>query len=233
MDSNYKDNAPSVGEQLIELSGIRFAWKGGTPVLDGLDMTVTDGQKVALTGSNGAGKTTLLHLVMGLVKPQAGTVSLLGRPMLAESDYRFARPKLGFVFQDADDQLFCPTVADDIAFGPLNLGATAEEAAAKVDAVLGILGLEACRDRVPHDLSGGEKRLVAVGTALALEPRMLILDEPTNFLDRDARERLMGLLESLGLPYLISSHDFSFLERVCTTFLELSGGRLKTLDSLN
>jgi cobalt/nickel transport system ATP-binding protein len=220
------------GPPLIELSGIVFGWKGGPPVLDGLDLSVLEGERAALTGGNGCGKTTLLTLVMGLARPQAGTVSLLGRPMLSERDFREARHRMGFVFQDADDQLFCPTVADDIAFGPLNLGAAPEEAARKVTDVLGLLGLERLRDRVTHGLSGGEKRLVALGTALALDPRMLILDEPTNFLDGSARGRLVEILEGLGLPLLVVSHDYGFLKRVCARFLELRDGKVRELASL-
>jgi cobalt/nickel transport system ATP-binding protein len=198
-----------------------------------VDLAVAEGEKVALTGGNGCGKTTLLSLVMGLARPSAGTVSIFGKPMLTEKDFRSTRHRLGFVFQDADDQLFCPTVADDVAFGPLNLGASAREADAKAAEVLKALGLEALRDRVTHDLSGGEKRLVAVGTVLALDPRMLILDEPTNFLDRNARERLMEILEGLGLPYLVVSHDFGFLERICNRFLELRDGKIRSLDALS
>jgi cobalt/nickel transport system ATP-binding protein len=220
------------GAPLIELSGVTFSWKGRPPVLDGLDLLVCDGDKVALTGGNGAGKTTLLSIVMGLVRPSAGTVSILGMPMLSEKDFRKCRHRLGFVFQDADDQLFCPTVADDVAFGPLNLGASPGEAARKVDEVLATLGMEGFRDRVTHDLSGGEKRLVAVGTALALDPRMLILDEPTNFLDRSARERLLEILFELDLPCLVVSHDFDFLKRICTRHLELRDGKIRPLDVL-
>ncbi|MDR1041282.1 MAG: energy-coupling factor ABC transporter ATP-binding protein [Deltaproteobacteria bacterium] len=217
---------------LIELAGVSFAWKGRPPVLDGLDLTVREGDRVALVGGNGAGKTTLLSLVMGLIRPSSGTVTLLGRRMLSERDFRETRHRLGFVFQDADDQLFCPTVSDDIAFGPLNLGASPEQADRKVTEVLRTLGMDGFRERVTHDLSGGEKRLVAVGTAISLDPRMLILDEPTNFLDRNARERLTGILETLGLPYLVVSHDFEFLRRICTSFLELIDGKIRPLDSL-
>jgi cobalt/nickel transport system ATP-binding protein len=211
---------------------VTFAWKGRPPVLEGLDLRVWDGERAALTGGNGAGKTTLLSLVMGLLRPSAGTVSILGKPMLSEKDFGSCRHRLGFVFQDADDQLFCPTVADDVAFGPLNLGASSEEAELKVTEVLKTLGMESFRDRVTHDLSGGEKRLVALGTVLALAPRMLILDEPTNFLDRSARERLMEILEELGLPILVASHDFEFLKRVCGSFLELRDGKIHPLGAL-
>ncbi|MDR2612777.1 MAG: energy-coupling factor ABC transporter ATP-binding protein [Deltaproteobacteria bacterium] len=209
-----------------------FGWKGGPPVLEDLWLRVEEGQMAALVGGNGAGKTTLLSLVMGLIRPRAGTVSVFGRPMISERDFRQVRPRLGFVFQDADDQLFCPTVADDIAFGPLNLGASPDEAEAVVSEILDRLGLAALRDRVTHDLSGGEKRLVALGTVLALRPRMLILDEPTNFLDRKARARLLAILGELGLPRLVVSHDFGFLRETCTSFLELEGGRVRPLEVL-
>jgi cobalt/nickel transport system ATP-binding protein len=163
---------------------------------------------------------------MGLVRPQAGTVEILGRVCRGEADFREVRPRLGFVFQDANDQLFCPTVADDIAFGPLNLGKSKAEAARIVGEVLGSLGLEGFGDRVTYDLSGGEKKLVALGTALALEPRILILDEPTTFLDERAVGRLEAIIGGLGLPVVIVSHDAAFLDRVTTSRLRMEDGRL-------
>jgi cobalt/nickel transport system ATP-binding protein len=161
---------------------------------------------------------------MGLIKPTSGTVEILGRERATEADFREVRPKLGFVFQDANDQLFCPTVADDIAFGPLNLGATREEARAVVEEVLESLGLEGFGPRITYNLSGGEKRLVALGTALALRPRLLILDEPTTFLDEAAVARLESFLTASPLPLLIVSHDREFLDRVTESRLRLKDG---------
>ncbi|MDR1110029.1 MAG: energy-coupling factor ABC transporter ATP-binding protein [Deltaproteobacteria bacterium] len=213
-------------EPIIRLSGLRFAYPRRPEVLRGLDLVADGETRLGLVGANGSGKTTLLSIVMGLVRPQAGTVEILGRVCRGEADFREVRPRLGFVFQDANDQLFCPTVADDIAFGPLNLGKSRAEAARIVGEVLGSLGLEGFGDRVTYDLSGGEKKLVALGTALALEPRILILDEPTTFLDERAVGRLEAIIGGLGLPVVIVSHDAAFLDRVTTSRLRMEDGRL-------
>ena len=220
----------SSSEILIRLEGLRFSYPKGPEVLKGLDLVVDAGSRLGLIGGNGAGKTTLLSIIMGLVKPTAGRVEIFGAPRATEADFRDVRPKLGYVFQDADDQLFCPTVADDIAFGPLNLGATKAEARAVVAEVLSDLGLEGFGPRVTYNLSGGERRLVALGTALALKPRLLILDEPTTFLDDLAVARLEEVLAKSGLPRVIVSHDKEFLARVVSTRLRLKDGALAPAD---
>jgi cobalt/nickel transport system ATP-binding protein len=163
---------------------------------------------------------------MGLLKPRSGQVELFGRICQQERDFKHLRPKLGFVFQDANDQLFCPTVFDDLAFGPLNLGANEAEARELVEEVLESLNLKGFERRVTYDLSGGEKKLVALGTALALKPRLLVLDEPTNFLDPQAVKRLEKILLNSSLPFLIVSHDHSFLQKVTEARLILEDGLL-------
>ncbi|MDR2349185.1 MAG: energy-coupling factor ABC transporter ATP-binding protein [Deltaproteobacteria bacterium] len=216
---------------MIGLAGIDFAYPGREKVLSGLDFVMEEGGRIALTGRNGCGKTTLLGVMMGLLKPDAGKISVFGKERREEKDFREVRPLMGFVFQDADDQLFCPTVADDLAFGPLNMGRSKAEADRISEEVLETLGLEGFGDRVTRDLSGGEKKLVALGTALALKPKTLILDEPTTFLDGKARERLLSLLNELNLPFLIVSHDFPFLKKTGCRLLELSEGKIRELDS--
>ncbi|MDR2199782.1 MAG: energy-coupling factor ABC transporter ATP-binding protein [Deltaproteobacteria bacterium] len=214
-------------EPLIELVDVTFAYKGRPPVLKGVNLKVEDGERVALVGSNGSGKTTTLSIIMGLIRPDSGAVKIFGEPRVRERDFQKARPRMGFVFQDADDQLFCPTVADDIAFGPLNMGLGRREAARVVDEVLERLDIKNFRDRITHDLSGGEKRLVALGTALALKPRMLILDEPTTYLDRKVSARLVKILNELMLPLLIVSHDKDFLTDVGCRYLVMEDGRVE------
>jgi cobalt/nickel transport system ATP-binding protein len=212
-------------ETLIKLNGIVYGYPGRPLVLDSLDFTL--GQElVGLMGPNGCGKTTLLEIIMGLIKPQAGTVEILGRVCSEEKHFRPLRPQIGFVFQDANDQLFCPTVADDLAFGPLNMGASRKEADEVVRTVLKNLGLEDFGSRITYDLSGGEKKLVALGTALALNPKLLILDEPTNFLDERAVTRLEEIIRTLKLPGLVVSHDLHFLNKMVSRIFRLGNGRL-------
>lgn len=209
----------------INLKNITFAYPQGRKVLDDFSFRFEADQKVGLIGANGCGKTTLLYVIMGLLQPQAGEVEIFGEVRKVKKDFQTARPQIGFVFQDANDQLFCPTVADDLAFGPLNLGLTRLEAGKIVQEVLAVLGLEGFEDRVTYDLSAGEKKLVSIGTALALRPRMLILDEPTTCLDTETISRLEGVLGRCGLPYLIVSHDHDFLAKVTDSQMALTSGR--------
>lgn len=211
---------------LIDLSGIHFAYPHRPPVLLGADLRLEPGERLSITGHNGAGKSTLLHIIVGLLMPQSGRVVAFGAERRAEADFHEVRRRAGFVFQDPDDQLFCPTVAEDIAFGPLNLGASRAEALAIVDATLARMGLTHLRDRITHKLSGGEKRLVTLATVLAMEPDVLLLDEPTNALDRENKERLMELLLGLPQAMVIVSHNTHFRERLATRSLTMSDGRL-------
>ena len=213
-------------DSLISLSNITFAYSGGRTVFEDFSFTFRAGQRIGLVGSNGSGKTTLLQLIMGLLKPAQGTIELFGKQCHTEKDFREARLKTGFVFQDANDQLFCPTVGDDLAFGPLNMGKTREEADQIVDETLQRLQLEAFKERVTYGLSDGEKKLVAIGTALAMKPAMLILDEPTTCLDEEACERIADVLLKCGLPYLVVAHDRGFLDKVTTNRIMLKDGRI-------
>jgi cobalt/nickel transport system ATP-binding protein len=213
-------------DYLIKLTDIEFGYPGRPKTLDGLNFALEPNELVGLIGPNGCGKTTLLGIVMGLLKPQSGTVEILGQARSEEKHFRPIRPKIGFVFQDANDQLFCPTVLDDLAFGPLNLGATRKEADEIAQKVLDNLGLSTFGPRITYDLSGGEKKLVALGTALALNPKLLILDEPTNFLDVKAVSRLEEIIVKLNLPGVIVSHDFPFLDRMVKRRYRLEDGKI-------
>ena len=211
---------------LFELTDIRFAYPGRPNVLDGVDFTLTAGERVALAGDNGAGKSTLLHIMVGLLTPQSGTVTAFGAARASEKDFHDVRRRAGLVFQDPDDQLFCPTVAEDIAFGPLNLGKTRDEALAIVDETLAQLSLSSLRDRITHKLSGGEKRLVGLATVLAMNPDVLLLDEPTNALDETTRARMIEILNDLPQALVVISHDAHFRRKVTSTQLRLEDGRL-------
>ena len=211
---------------LFRLSGIRFGHEPERPVLDGADFVLRPGERVGLTGPNGAGKTTLLHLMVGLLAPQQGEVEAFDRPRRSEADFREVRARAGLLFQDADDQLFCPTVAEDVAFGPLNLGRTRAEVRAIVAETLGRLGLAGFEDRLTTRLSGGEKRLVALATVLAMQPEALLLDEPTAGLDEATEHRLGAILLGLPQAMVIISHDRAFLERLATRRVAVREGRL-------
>jgi cobalt/nickel transport system ATP-binding protein len=215
---------------LFDLSGIRFAYPQHDTVLNGVDLRLEAGERVALTGANGAGKSTLLHIMVGLLKPNAGTVTAFGAERRSEPDFREVRRRAGLVFQDPDDQLFCPTVAEDVAFGPLNLGKSREEALAIVDETLAQLRLDHLRDRVTHRLSGGEKRLVSLAAVLAMKPDVLLLDEPTNALDEDTRERLVEILTELPQALVVISHDTHFRRKVTDRQLFLEGGRISAFE---
>lgn len=211
---------------LIALDDIRFGYPGQPPILDGASLALAEGQRLSLVGANGAGKSTLLLIALGLQRPNAGTITAFGVPRRAEADFHEVRRRVGLVFQDADDQLFCPTVAEDVAFGPLNLGKSRDEALALVDRVLGDLDLRHLRDRVTYKLSGGEKRLVTLATVLAMEPEVLLLDEPTNALDQKNEARLVEILQALPQAILLVSHDPAFRQQIAPDALRLEAGRI-------
>lgn len=211
---------------LFHLSGVRFAYDPERPVLTEADFAVRAGERVALTGSNGAGKTTLFHLMVGLLKAQAGTVEAFGLPRIREKDFADVRRRSGLLFQDPDDQLFCPTVAEDVAFGPLNLGKSAAETRTIVRRTLSVLGLEGFEHRITYKLSAGQRRLVSLATVLAMDPEVLLLDEPTNALDAETRERLIAILDGLPQAMVAISHDEDFLDRIARRRVRLERGRL-------
>jgi len=204
---------------------VRFAHDGRS-VLRGVDCRLHAGDRLALLGANGAGKTTLLHLLVGLIRPDAGEVVAFGRPCRHEADFVPMRARVGLLFQHSDDQLFCPTVLDDVAFGPLNLGRPPSEARAVAEATLAALGLDGFAGRVTYRLSSGEKRLVALATVLAMEPEVLLLDEPTNGLDEATEARLITHLAGLEQAMVIVSHDRRFLGQLVNRAAVLRDGVL-------
>jgi cobalt/nickel transport system ATP-binding protein len=164
---------------------------------------------------------------MGLLRPDSGVVEIFGKERVNESDFREVRERVGFLFQDPDDQLFCPTVLEDVAFGPLNQGKTPEQARRIVETTLASLKLDGFAERITYQLSGGEKRLVSLATVLAMEPEILILDEPTNGLDEETTESLVNILKESGLTYVVVSHDREFVERTTTQILEIRDGAIQ------
>ncbi len=213
---------------MLTLERVGFAYPGQEPVLREISLSLRAGEKLGLVGDNGSGKTTLLHLIMGLLRPDEGRVILFGRPMLAEADFAPLRGRIGLLFQDADDQLFCPTVLEDVAFGPLNQGKSREQAEKIARRTLERLGIGALAERVAHQLSGGEKKMAALAAVLAMEPAVLLLDEPTTGLDFHTRQRLLELLAGLDLAMLLISHEYDFLAEVTKQVLVLRDGHIVT-----
>lgn len=208
----------------IDLRGVRFAYEDRV-VLDGLDFAVAPGERVGLFGPVGCGKTTLLHLIVGLIKPQAGRVVILGRERRSETDFFEVRRRIGLLFQDSGDQLFSPTVAEDVAFGPLNLGWPRTQVEHAVRETLAVVGLSGYEERITYRLSGGEKRLAALATILAMKPEMLLLDEPFAGLDPEARERVIAALERTGVGWVTISHHREDLARLTTRQVTMKAGR--------
>lgn len=211
---------------LLALERLRVERADGRVVLDGVDLAVEPGERIAITGANGAGKTTLLRTIVGLQRPVAGTIWAFGRPRARPRDFHEVRLRAGLLFQNSDDQLFSPTVREDVAFGPRNQGLSADEANVRADEVLATLGLDGFGGRVTHRLSGGEQRLVALATVLAMRPEVLLLDEPTAGLDEDAERRLVEILDGLPQAQLVVSHERGLIERLRLAELRLADGRL-------
>lgn len=206
----------------LDIRDLCFAYPERPAVLQNVSLEVKAGERVALVGPNGSGKTTLLLLTCGVLKPSAGTVSVDQRRIKAG---RFD-PRITYLFQSPDDQLFCPTVFDDVAFGPLNMGLPAEEARHRVRQALKTVGAEALADRAPHHLSGGEKRLVALATLLSMSPRVILLDEPTSNLDSRNRRQVINILKQAPQTLLVTSHDLEFLLEICPRVMLIDEGRV-------
>jgi cobalt/nickel transport system ATP-binding protein len=208
----------------IEARGLRFRYPNGVAGLDGVDSRVGHGERVAVLGPNGAGKTTLMLHLNGLLSG-GGELAVAGIDV-RRGDARELRARVGLVFQDPDDQLFMPTVREDVAFGPLNLGASAEEAGARVAEALSTVRMEHVAGRAPHQLSLGQRRRVAIATVLAMDPRLLVLDEPSASLDPRARRELLEMLARIGQTMLVVTHDLPFAAELCERAVVLSAGRI-------
>ena len=211
---------------LLELSNVTFGFTPDVEVLSGLELALDASERLCIVGANGAGKSTLLHALVGLVKPSSGYVFAFGRVRESERDFKQVRQLAGLLFQDPDDQLFCPTVAEDVAFGPRNLGSSRAQASAIVDEVLEELALTHLAGRVTYRLSGGEKRLVALACVLAMRPQVLLLDEPSTGLDLASADRLVTVLKRLPQAMIVVSHDAWLRRQIATRTLQLIDGQL-------
>jgi cobalt/nickel transport system ATP-binding protein len=206
----------------IEAEDLRFRYPNGVVGLDGVDLSVRHGERVAVLGPNGAGKTTLMLHLNGLLTGE-GSLSVGGIDVRG-GDVRALRARVGLVFQDPDDQLFMPTVREDVAFGPLNLGI--EDVERHVADALDTVRMAGLADRAPHQLSLGQRRRVAIATVLAMDPRLLVLDEPSASLDPRSRRELLELLAPLEQTMLVVTHDLPFAAQLCDRAVVLSGGRV-------
>jgi cobalt/nickel transport system ATP-binding protein len=207
----------------LAVRDLAFVYPDGRQALFGCTLTVARGERLAILGPNGAGKTTLVLHLNGVLAAGAGEVVVGGLPV-DKDNLREVRRRVGIVFQDPDDQLFMTTVAEDVAFGPANLGLRGEELASRVKAALTAVGMEEFGDRAPHHLSFGERRRVAIATVLAMEPEILVLDEPSSNLDPAARDELAGIIESLDLTVLMVTHDLPYALQLCPRSAVMNGG---------
>ncbi len=215
---------------LLETDNVTYAYPNGPAALAGVSVRIAAGSKTALVGPNGAGKSTLLLMLNGMLRPASGVVRFDGRPLAYDTrSLRDLRRRVGFVFQNPDVQIIAPTVEADVAFGPVNLGLPPEAVRRAVRDALGYVGLHGYEKRPPHHLSGGEKKRVAIAGILAMEPAVLVFDEPTNTLDPASSEEVMELLDELasgGRTVLISTHDVELAYRWADSVILMEHGRV-------
>ncbi|MBD2677836.1 MULTISPECIES: energy-coupling factor ABC transporter ATP-binding protein [Nostoc] len=227
LTSNSQPSTNKPHAAVVEVENLVYAYSRQEAVLQGISFNLNRGDRVALMGATGSGKSTLLENLIGLKEPQSGKIRINGIPVQPKTLPEIRR-QIGFSFQDANDQLFMPTILEDVTFGPRNYGMSAAEAGDRARKLLADFGLEAYANRSAHELSGGQRRLAALAAILALEPTILILDEPTNGLDPAWRRHLAQVLFKLPVEViLIASHDLHWLGRVTQRALVLSGGRIQ------
>lgn len=210
----------------LEIKDLAFAYPDGNQALFGVNLSVGQGERVALLGPNGAGKTTLVMHMNGIHPAAHGEVRVAGQLVDAsdKANLRSIRSKVGIVFQDPDDQLFMPTVGEDVAFGPYNMGVRGSELDAVVIEALDLVGMTEFKNRPPHHLSFGQRRRVAVATVLAMKPEILVLDEPSSNLDPASRRELADILRSLAITIVMVTHDLPYALELCERSVILSGG---------
>ena len=210
----------------LHIDNLAFAYPDGNQALFGVNLRIERGERVAMLGPNGAGKTTLVLHMNGIHPAQHGAVSIAGERIDVgnKESLRRIRGKVGIVFQDPDDQLFMPTVREDVAFGPYNLGLRGAELQAEVDRALSLVRMSEFADRPPHHLSFGQRRRVAVATVLAMRPEILVLDEPSSNLDPASRRELAEILQSLDITMVMVTHDLPYAQALCERAVVLSAG---------
>ena len=209
---------------MIVFENVSFSYDAQTPVVEDLSFSIGKGETVGLIGANGAGKSTIMKLLLGLLRGQ-GRILVDGLPV-GKDTLPQVRQKIGYVLQDSDNQMFMPTVYEDMIFGPRNYGLSQEETDRRVDAILNCMGLEALKHRSNHKISGGEKRMAAIATILAMEPEAILMDEPSTALDPVNRRTVIRTINALPQTKLIASHDLDMILDTCSRVLLLSHGRL-------
>ena len=214
-----------MSHHIVEFKGVEFRYPDGTEALRGVSFRITHGESVGIVGANGAGKSTLLLQINGYMLPSAGTIRV-GDLDVTKKTRQEIRKKVGVIFQNPDDQLFMPTVYDDVAFGPLNLGMSPERVTERVTAALETVGCADLREKPPHHLSGGQKRGVAIASVLAMEPDILVMDEPSSGLDPRSRRQLIQLLRGFRHTKIVASHDLDLILDVCERCLVIRDGRI-------
>jgi cobalt/nickel transport system ATP-binding protein len=215
-----------MSKPVLEIKNLAFAYPDGNQALFGVNLTINEGERVALLGPNGAGKSTLVMHMNGIHPTAHGSIYVAGQLVDAKNKQALKdiRAKVGIVFQDPDDQLFMPTVGEDVAFGPYNMGVHGEELEKVVSESLSKVGMLEYKDRPPHHLSFGQRRRVAVATVLAMNPEILVLDEPSSNLDPASRRELAEILKSLNITLIMVTHDLPYAAELCERSVILSGG---------
>lgn len=219
-----------MSHHIVEAKNLHHTYPDGTIALRDITFKITHGESVGIIGANGAGKSTLLHHLNGTLTPTAGSIIIGDFPVTKET-LPSIRRTVGMVFQNPDDQLFMPTVYDDVAFGPLNLGLRGEALEQAVTHSLAAVGAENLRDKPPYNLSGGEKKRVAIATVLSMSPDILVMDEPTSGLDPFARRQLIALLDDFKHTKIFTSHDLDMILELCQRIIILHEGRIVADDS--
>jgi cobalt/nickel transport system ATP-binding protein len=209
----------------LQVTDLTYVYPDGRTALDGVDLTVERGERIAILGPNGAGKTTLALHLNGILSPVRGSVRAGGLPVTKQNLAEIRR-RVGIVFQDPDDQLFMPTVGEDVAFGPHNLGLRGTDLDERVAEALAAVGMSGSADRAPHHLSFGERRRIAVATVLAMRPDIIVLDEPSSNLDPQARRELADILLSLPVTMVLVTHDLPYALQLCPISVVLNDGRI-------
>ncbi len=217
--------AESVPAAAVRIEHLHFRYPDGFEALKGLDLTIAPGEKVALVGPNGAGKSTLMLHLNGIHEPSHGTVHI-GDQVVDRSTVKRIRARVGLVFQDPDDQLFSPTVFEDVAFGPLHMGVEGTEIHDRVERALAAVGMTGFERRMPHRMSLGQRKRVALATVLSMDPEVLVFDEPSAGLDPRGRRELIGVLRSLPQTMLVSTHDMRLVAEVFPRVVVMDDGRI-------
>ncbi len=215
-----------MSHHIVEVEDLRHVYPDGTAALRGISFRILHGESVAIVGANGAGKSTLLLHLNGYLPASAGKVRIGDAPLTKET-LRDVRHTVGMIFQDPDDQLFMPTVYEDVAFGPLNLGLPPEEVNVRVMKALETVGASHLKDKPPYRLSGGEKRRAAIASVLSMKPDILVMDEPSTGLDPLARRLLIALLKEFSHTKIIATHDLDMVIDLCDRTIVLHGGEVK------